>query len=474
MDKTGQQPSDSPKFSEPDNRPVLTRANSASRPGWTAGATYLWTVVLILLLATGVRVAAAVVWQNRAPAPAELVWGDSTTYWEIAENWVATGTYEFGEPPQRIFRAPGYPVVLIAAMQVAQSLGHPLTVFQARLVGCGLGTLAVGLLIGWATDLSGNRRTGLWAGLFMALEPGAVAMSVFILAEAAFIPVMLLSLWTWTVAWRQRTLLPILTVGLLAGLMTGVGILIRPSWLLFAPTVAVLAVCGLPQRPKQVVLAVAVAVGIALSLFPWWCRNYELSGRWVPTTLQVGASLYDGWNPHADGGSDMTHGYAATRPLLQQYRQQIEQRLPDLDRAAIERASLDLELASNDRLAWEARQWARQNPSRLLQLFAIKVWRTWRPWPAASEVSSSWMTWASVVTFLPLMGLVLAGIVWCGRRQYDWVMLVWPAVYLTLLHGVFVGSIRYRQPAMIPLLIVAAMAVVYFISRHSDNSGKSP
>jgi 4-amino-4-deoxy-L-arabinose transferase-like glycosyltransferase len=398
-----------------------------------------------------------------------LVWGDSTTYWEIARHWMETGTYTFGEPAQRIFRAPGYPAVLIAGMTVAQWFGTTLSVFQARLIGCALGTLAVWLLAAWTADLSGNRRAGLIAGLLMALEPGAIAMSVFVLAEAAFIPVMILSLWAWTLAWRQDRLAGMIALGLLAGVVAGAAVLVRPSWLLFVPATALLAGLWFPRRGRQTVLALAVLLGMVGSLSPWWYRNYELTQRWVPTTLQVGASLYDGWNPQADGSSDMSHGYAATRPLLQQYRQRVELLMQARELDAVQQAAMELELASNDLLRQQAIQWGAENPGQLLRLFAIKVWRTWRPWPEAAEVNSLGTTVASVLSFLPLIALAAWGIGRFGCRDYAWALTVWPALYLTLLHGVFVGSLRYRQPAMIPLLVLAAVVMVDWFSR----AGKS-
>lgn len=437
----------------------------------------------ILALAFVVRLIAAIVWEARVPEGQQFVWGDSDTYWEIAETYVQTGTYAFGDPPQRIFRAPAYPVVLMAGMMTGQFLNIPFTPFAARIVGCCLGTLSVGLLMGLGRELSRDRRVGRLAGFFMALEPGAIAMSVFVLAEAVFVPLMLLQLWAWTLAWRSPNLGTRTQWGLLAGILWGTAVLARPSWLLFVPFVVLATFLLRPKRSRQMAIALVLLLGLLISMGPWWYRNYQWTGRFVPTTLQVGASLYDGWNPWADGSSDMSHGYRVTRPLQQRYRLDSEADLgaipgvkprvwaldlddqgtqsPQENRSTGPRrdAAIELEIASDELLKQEALNWGQANVGRLLQLFVVKVARTWRPWPTASEVNHPGLVVVNAIGFIVVIVLASIGLGAALPRGWEWSLCVWPALYITVLHGVFVGSMRYRQPAMLTLLILAAFSV---------------
>jgi hypothetical protein len=62
--------------------------------------------------------------------------------------------------------------------------------------------------------------------------------------------------------------------------------------------------------------------------------------------------------------------------------------------------------------------------------------------------------------FVPVF--VLGGIglwIW-GRRGWPFILCGFPAVYFTCLHLVFVSSIRYREPAMLTWIVLAAPVIV--------------
>ena len=93
---------------------------------------------------------------------------------------------------------------------------------------------------------------------------------------------------------------------------------------------------------------------------PWWIRNYQVAGQFVPTTLQVGASLYDGLNPQATGASDMR--------FTTEYH-----RVQKLDDAAAGRSSDGFEVRLDRRLRDDAWAWARTHPGESLGLGRAQV-----------------------------------------------------------------------------------------------------
>jgi len=89
-------------------------------------------------------------------------------------------------------------------------------------------------------------------------------------------------------------------------------------------------------------------------------------------------------------------------------------------------------------------------------LAVIKFIRIWNVWPNEPSFRSWAFRLVLTVAYLPVLVLGLAGIWRTARRGWPYVLCFIPAVYFTLLHVVFVGSIRYRQPAMLVLIVPAA------------------
>ena len=259
-------------------------------------------LVALLAVAFVVRLSAGWVWQSRLEG--RFAMGDSESYWQLGQAIAHGQPYEYGLQHARVFRTPGYPILLTPIFWLAGDGRAALLL--ARAEAARFGTLAV-LGVWWLTRLLFDGKAALIAAIVAAFYPGAIMLSVLILSEAPFCPLMLLNLALWIIASRAPSLGRRTALSVSAGLAAGAATLLRPSWLLFAPFAAAVgtAVGNRGSRLRHLMISCWMIVGLVVAMLPWWIRNALVTGRFVPTTLQIGASLYDGLNPKAMGASNM-------------------------------------------------------------------------------------------------------------------------------------------------------------------------
>jgi 4-amino-4-deoxy-L-arabinose transferase-like glycosyltransferase len=326
-----------------------------------------------------------------------------------------------------------------------------------RILGAFLGTLAVALVVLLAWKLF-DERTAWIAGLIATFYPGQIASSVFILSEAPFMPLMLAQLYAWVCAAQSETRAKTLGWSALAGVLCGLAVLVRPSWLLFVPFAVPLILLFARERWKHLQIAVVMILALCLTMTPWWVRNYQVTGKFVPTTLQVGISLADGWNPEADGGSDFS-----VFGLSRSYLALVDARFAQLfnwgptfpNSTGVSIGPTD-EVELNDWYRDQAVTWAKENPTRVLQLAGIKFLRMWNVVPNASEFGSWTFRVIYAATYTPLLVCCFLGLWKFRHRGFAIWLLILPAIYFTLLHMIFVASIRYQQPAILAWSLLAA------------------
>jgi 4-amino-4-deoxy-L-arabinose transferase-like glycosyltransferase len=379
---------------------------------------------------------------------------DTNIYWALA------GAIRDGEPyeilewrtiPHFALRTPGYPLFLAACRLLFGD--RPLAV---RLVQAVLGAVSVWLVYrlaqrfvpgedapmprsqprGWTTPLA--------AAALAAFNPYYVATAALILSEAVFVPLMLAGLWGLAWLWPSAgapapapSLRRAWPRALATGLAWGAAVLVRPSCALLVPAVLVawVAASGRGRRASAMRGAAIVVLGVVVVMAPWWVRNARIFGRFVPTALWVGASLYDGLNPRATGASDMDAFLIA----------------PDI--WPLEEETQDAVLRAR------ALAFVRAHPGRALHLAWIKLGRYWSPWPNAAQFRSPVVTLASASFTVPLLALLALG---CWDRRRDWralVLLAGPLLYFCALHLVFASSMRYRIPAEVPAVVLAAIGL---------------
>jgi hypothetical protein len=205
-----------------------------------------------------------------------------------------------------------------------------------------------------------------------------------------------------------------------------------------------MALCAiLAGRAKPITWVVAAVIGATtfLTLLPWAIRNHRVTGHFVLTTLWMGPSLYDGLNPNATGDSEMSFF--------------------DRDDLLATMSEYDM----NQEYARRAKEFARSNPGRAVELAFIKLWRYWKPWPNAGQFNT-WPAWIAVLgSSIPLFTATVLGI-WKGRPGWTALTLtLGPVLYFAAIHSIFVGSIRYRLPAEYPMTLLAAVGLSAVLAR---------
>jgi hypothetical protein len=281
-----------------------------------------------------------------------------------------------------------------------------------------------------------------------AFYPGAIAISSVVLSEAPFCALSVTQLALWVRATKTATIRRAAPLALGAGVLCGGAILTRPGWLLFSPLAIVVSLL-LPGRSwRRAGVGAFVLCGSVAALLTWWVRNAVVTHHFVPTTLQVGASLYDGLNPQATGASNMRVAQTAAS----------DERKELARRGA---ASVDSpEYLIDRRLRQEAVRWALGHPWQVVRLAGIKLMRMWNMWPNESHFSAWPVRLLAVFTYVPIAILGIIGVWRTVGRGWPYVMCWLPAVYLSLIHAIFVSSMRYREPAMLPWMVLAAAVLL--------------
>jgi 4-amino-4-deoxy-L-arabinose transferase-like glycosyltransferase len=403
----------------------------------------------VFAIALAARAGWGVFRMMRSPEPAALEFPDEEQYWMMARSF-AEGHGLRDELGFRATRMPLYPGFLALFVETPNGAAY------ARAVQWIIGALAASFTAGLATALAG-RRIGIIAGLMVALDPFLIFFASLLLTETLFITA-LCGLW-WLLArvirggHGQSFVATWSAIGALASLC----VYARESSL--GLIVAALIFTVLMRRfDRRVLAGTAIALGVVVvSLIPWAVRNHSLTGDWCWLTHRGGISLYDGVGPRATGKSDL--GDIKQSPAVR-----------------------DLGEAEWDRyFRREAIAAIKADPARVLRLASVKLLRMWNPFPNVETYRSAAVRAVSAAWTIPLFALAIGGVfAWSittkRRGVYMTLFLLLPALYLSALHSLFIGSVRYRLPAMPMIAVLAATGLSFLLfSRRSavfDEPGK--
>lgn len=380
-------------------------------------------LLIVFVIALLIRLAWVVTRPALAVPASALAFPDEREYWRLAMS-VAAGHGLVDEFGYRATYMPAYPAFLSLFVTAPNGL------LLARVAQAVLGAAIVFPLFLLGLRIGGG-RAAFAAAVLGAIDPFLVfGFSHLILTETLFATMLALGL---ALAWPGSGAPRSGMENVFAGLAFAAAVYLRPSAAVLAIAWPLVAGLCCARRERNLAAAIVPPAICMLLLLPWALRNRAVLGEWRWLTTRNGISLYDGLGPHAAGGSNL----ARTKTM------------PEV-------TNLN-ELQWNAFFAREAMRCATEDPGRVLRLAWTKLKRTWSlvpnepgsRTPAKMAVSAAWM--------LLTLGAAVVGAARCRNRRVVALLLL-PAVYFTILHMVYVGSVRYRVPAMPAIYVLSAAA----------------
>ena len=368
----------------------------------------------------------------------EVLTRDEREYLSLARSVAAGHGFVYDAevksgPVDPFGRAPGYPLFLaLVGGGGSVTTSVPASVKMAQAVVGGLGVVLVGLL---ARRLAGDRAM-VAAAAIAACYPPLVWISAYAFSEAIFWPLGLLVAWIFqrhrVSFYEKRKTTPDVVF---AGVLTGAAILIRPAMLFFVPLAAAWLLWK--RRPGA---ALGFVLASAIVIAPWTIRNYQHYGRFVLVASEGGVTFWTGNHPLARGDGDL-----AANPELKREQQALAAKYPSLTEEALEPIYYR-----------EALAWMRAHPIDWLGLELRKVFYLIVPIGPSYRVHSTRYYLASIVPYLLLLPVAIAGWLRLGHARSHtpglW-LLVGSAVLVCL---VFFPQERFRIPVIDPALAVLA------------------
>jgi 4-amino-4-deoxy-L-arabinose transferase-like glycosyltransferase len=405
-------------------------------------SSHLWKygyVLPCILLAGLLLRLAAVVWFTPP------LFSDDLDYVALGRSIVHEGSYQL-EGRQTAYRPPGYPMILagifasfgdsLGPVRVVQALADTVSCFLLFLIGRKLFSPRVGLIA---------------AGIF-ALFPAQILYVSILMTETLFTTLLLLFLWLCAddeVSWRHA---------LIAGVVLGIGTLMRPTILLMPLCVfTVRWLAGGDMRKCARLLAV-MGVMASVVLLPWLVRNYMQFGR-VTLTSNTGVNFWMGNHAGASGA----YSYPEGNPLR----------------------SVDDEFGRSDLGIALGMHFIRSNPvgegvilaKKWAHFFSVDYWLllttryqpNFRSAPNPGVVYGSFPAGRILAVHLPFACVLLLGTFGflChapGDRKRVLFLLSVCAYWLAV-HLVFFAEARFRFPIVPLLMIVAAFGVDLILRR---------
>ena len=217
-------------------------------------------------------------------------------------------------------------------------------------------------------------------------------------------------------------------------------LLVKPSLDYLNPILVVLFVSVVHKSGFKKTMKYLGIYGILylIILAPWWMHQYEKYGEFVKFTLADGVVLYSGNNSLNVSGGGVGRIDSASDMDLDQFIQ------------------IENPVRRNEAMKEAAYIYIVNNPYRFIELAGKKFTRFWRLWPFTEHYQQWYVVMASLLSYGTVLFLAIGFVFRNSKKYFKEVTPIFSLViYLTLIHMITIGSIRYRFP-LEPFLIIFA------------------
>ncbi len=292
-----------------------------------------------------------------------------------------------------------------------------------------ISVISVWLIFSLSLYFFKDRLTALLSAFLASIYPHFLFYSVSGLTEVFFTFLLLL---TFLLFYKKRFFLAIV-ISILA-------LLVKPTFDFLNPFLVIIFTVYVHNNgwkmAAQYLSIYAVLYVVIMS--PWWAHQYQKYGEFVRLNLGDGIVLYSGNNPlnKTGGGVGRENGNS------------------DMDLSIFNH--IKNPVRRNEVMKDAAVSYIVKNPYHFIELAGTKFMRFWRLWPHTEHYQQWYVVAASLLSYGIVLFLAIGFMLRSGRKYFRKLLPVFALFsYLTLVHMVTIGSIRYRFP-LEPFLIIFA------------------
>lgn len=345
---------------------------------------------------------------------------DSSTYMRAGEELFSFGQIKIGNV------MPLHPIFV-------HLLGSPIAVKLANIV---LATISIFLMYKISLKIFQEEKIALLAALIASLYPYFIFYSITGLTEILYITLLLAAFYF---LYEKKFLI--------ASIFIVVSILHRPTLDLLAP-ILIFTFAFIVHRYSVKVSMIKVLqyffVYIVL-MSPWWIHQYNKYDQFVRLNLGDGIVWYSGNNPMNQSGGGVTGELKGDDMNLSIFSHIVD---PIEKNNAMKKAAFDF---------------IKENPQRFVELAGVKFIRFWRLWPYASQYEKPVYIIMSLLSYGVVLIFFIGFLIIYAKEYFRLVLpILLLFLYLTAVHMILIGSIRYRLP-LEPFMILMASYSFYMV-----------